>query len=56
MAAGGAFLVNYPSSVSVSSSPTPCYVIYATVQYSMNCVVDSNSGTVAVYGTPAGAL
>jgi hypothetical protein len=49
MSSGSTFLINYPSTVSVSSTLSTCYVTYNSVVYTMTCSVYTGSQTIKVY-------
>jgi hypothetical protein len=50
MASGSAFYITYPSTISVASTTSSCYVTFFSQVYPMTCVVDTSSRTVKVYG------
>lgn len=49
MAASSAFIIKYPSTVTVPSTLTTCYIMYNSVKYTMSsCVVDSTTSSIKI--------
>ncbi|CDW77580.1 UNKNOWN [Stylonychia lemnae] len=56
MAANSAFEITYPSTVTVPSSLTTCYIMYNNIKYTMTCAVDSANKKIKVSDTFSSAV